>query len=377
MTNEIKVYRSIAEIDRAKWDAIVKPASIFDSHDYVKALEDSGLNKGNCYYVVVYNGGEMTAHACAYVMKNPLDLFARGPLKAAVDSIRKRRPDFFTIRSLEVGPPIALGSAISLKEGPDKAETLKSLVDGIEGLAKQLGIKLVILRDFYDDERPFFDSLMARGYRNAHNLPRAHIKLRWKNFDEYVGAMRCSYRQKVTSNMRKFAKSQATMKVVKGFAGMSAELKKLYDNVYDHVDEYKRERLSEAFFRNIDTYLSGKSAIITIEKDSRLVGFMLVAFAGSTVISKLVGIDYTVNQECATYFNLFYKTLEIAMDMGMTDADMGITTLEPKKDMGSEILTLNMYVKHSNPLLNKALPVAFDLITPPDTTGTRNVFKPA
>jgi len=54
---------------------------------------------------------------------------------------------------------------------------------------------------------------------------------------------------------------------------------------------------------------------------------------------------------------------------------MGITTLDPKKDMGSQIVNLNMYMKHSNPLLNRLLPVLFDMITPPDTTGPRNVFK--
>jgi predicted N-acyltransferase len=133
--------------------------------------------------------------------------------------------------------------------------------------------------------------------------------------------------------------------------------------------------VAETFFQNLDKYLGEKAVILAATKDDKLIGFMLTLFNDKELISALIGLDYDYNRDYCTYFNLFYKTIELAIEKGMDKIDMGITTLDPKKDMGSSIVALNMYMKHSNPLLNNIISVLFDMVTPPDTTGPRNVFK--
>jgi len=98
--------------------------------------------------------------------------------------------------------------------------------------------------------------------------------------------------------------------VVKNFSGDTYELKKLYDNVYDHAKEIKRERLSESFFQNLSKYLGEKAVIISAVKDQKLIGYMLLLKSGKTLISKFPGLDYNCNKEYYTYFNLFYKQTE-------------------------------------------------------------------
>jgi len=175
--------------------------------------------------------------------------------------------------------------------------------------------------------------------------------------------------------MDKCAKANISIRVVKNFSTHTPELKRLYDNVYDQAKEIKRERLAESFFQNINKYLGEKTVMLSAVKDDRLIGYMLLLFSGKTLITKFPGLNYDYNKEYCVYFNLFYKTIELAIETGMDNIDMGITTLDPKKDMGSDIVTLNMYMRHSNPFLNKILPTLFEMITPPDTTGPRNVFK--
>ncbi len=371
----IKIYRSITEVNENQWDAIVGKDRIFCTHKYVEALEKSGMNEGRCYYVVVYDGDKIIAHACVYSVSTELDVFARGAIKKIIHLVRHKWKNFFIMRSLECGPPIALGNALSFRDGVDCAEALRLLCQRIEELAKELGINFLLFRDFYDDEAELCGLLKERGYAKIHNLPKAEIKIKWKSFDDYLNSMRSNYRCKIVKGMDKCAKANISIRTLKNFSGNSRELKRLYDNVSRQAKEIKREQVSEIFFQTLDKYLGEKSVILSATKDDRLIGFMLVLFNNKELISALIGLDYDYNREYCIYFNLFYKTIELAIETGMDKIDMGITSLDPKKDMGSDIVVLNMYMKHSNPFLNKIISVLFDMITPPDTTGPRNVFK--
>lgn len=372
---DVKIYRSISEIDRTKWDAIVPKDRIICSHKYVELIEKAGVNEGRRYYVVVYDGAEIVAHTFAYLMNTELDLLAQGPLKKAINLVRRVRKDFFVLRYLECGSPAEVGNVMSVKGDADRAKAMRMLCNGIEGLAKELGVKFLVLRDFYNEEAEFHDTLKKFGYIKAHNLPKAEIRIKWKTFDEYLSSMRSSYRCKITKSMKKCSDANVKIRVLREFSSNARELKRLYDNTSGRAKEIKREPFTEAFFQNLDKYLGDRSILVLAEKDSRPIGFMLLLINHKELIPTVIGLDYDCHQECCTYFNLFYKTIELAIEMKMDRIDMGITTLDPKRDMGSDVVALNMYMKHYNPVFHKTIPVLFDMITPPDTTQPRNVFK--
>lgn len=371
----VKIHRSIAEVNEGQWDAIVAKDRIFCSYKYIEALEKSGMNKDACYYIVVYDGSEIIAHACAYFLSTELDVFARGAVKKIVNMVRHKWRNFFIMRSLECGPPVALGSALSFRDKANRAETLKLICQEIERLAKELRVRLILFRDFYNEEMNFHGLFDNLGYVKIHNLPKAEIKVRWKSFNEYLNSMRSNYRCKIVKSMEKCSKAGISIRPLQNVSGSAHELKLLYDNVSRQAKEIKREQLSEIFFRDLNQSLGEKAVILAAIKDDKIIGFMLTLFNDKELIPGLLGLDYDYNREYCIYFNLFYRTIELAIERGMDKIDMGITTLDPKKDMGSEVVILNMYMKHFNPLLNKIIPTLFDMITPPDTTGPRNVFK--
>jgi predicted N-acyltransferase len=326
--------------------------------------------------MAVYDAGQLTAHATAFLVDQQLDIFAQGPLSAAVGSLRKRWKNFLVMRSLECGSSICPGSTMQIKKGADVRRTLDLVCGEMEKLARATGAKMVLFRDFYDSEKDIRGALEKNGYGNIHNLPQAEIELRWKSFKDYLGAMRSSYRCNIVKNMEKCAKAGVSLQVTRDVSQCSiSDMKRLYDNVYDRAREVKRERLSESFFHSMSRNLAKDTAVVSAFKDGKMIGYMFLLLSGGTVITKFPGIDYDHNKESFTYFNIFYKTIEFAIERGMKKVDMGITTLNPKRDMGSNVLALNMYVKFFNPLLNRLVPLVFDMVTPPDTSAPRNVFK--
>lgn len=371
-----QIHRSITEIDKNKWDAIVGKGHVICSYDYVALLEKSGINEGKCYYPVVYDGDRIAAHTVAYLTATELDIFTRGPLKKIIGGIRRRWKGFLTLKYIECGPPEDMGNPVSVWDGMKKSEALRILSQEVEALAGQLGAKLVLFRDIYDEESEFHDGFATLGYKKIHNLPKARLTVKWKNFDDYLAAMRSGYRCKILKAIKKCSGANVCVRELKDVLPRYAEdMKRLHDNTSRRAKEIKREPIPEAFFQNLEKYMAGKAAIAFVQKGSKPIGFMILLHNDRELVSSTIGIDYDHNEECCTYFNLFYKTIEYGIGLGVNEIGMGITTLEPKKDMGSGAVNLNMYMKHSNPILNKIIPVLFDMVTPPDTTGPRNVFK--
>jgi hypothetical protein len=145
----VKVFRSITEIDGSRWDAAAGKGRTLCSYKYAELLEKSGVNKDRCYYIVVYEGDDIVAHTCAYFIREELDIFARGVLKKMIRQARLRWKDFFILKSIECGPPIAPGNILSFREGVDRAQAIRLMCRGMEGLAKELGVKFILFRDFY------------------------------------------------------------------------------------------------------------------------------------------------------------------------------------------------------------------------------------
>ncbi len=370
----IRTYNSIGHIAEDEWNSIVGKNRLICTYKYLEAIEKSGINDCRFYYPVVCEGGRIVAHASVYFISTELDMFARGAAKRAIDLVRRVKKDFFIFRSYECGTPVALGSTISFAAGSDREKAFGILRAEIERLAKDNGVATVVFRDFYDDELAQYDGLIGAGYTKIRNLPCARIDVKWKTFDEYLEALRSQYRWKVKDRMRKFHRNGIELSVITDFSDRAENLERLWMNVYEKASEYKRERLTSAFFRNIDKCLGERSSLIMAEKEGIPMGFTLLLFDDDTLIPLFSGLDYRYNDENCIYFNLLYKSIDIAINRGMKDIDLGITTLVPKKEMGGEVVTLNMYMKHFNPLLNRVVPRAFGMMTPADGTRAVRVF---
>lgn len=374
---EVKIYNSITEIDENEWNSIVGRDRIICTHKYLEAIEKSNINDCKYYYPVVYDEeGRIVAHTCVYSISTELDTFAQGPVKKIIKFIRRGWNNFLILRSLECGTPVAAGNTISFREGIDKEKTLGLIVKEIEGLAKKLKVSMIAFRDFFDDELSFFNEFIKYGYAKVNNLPLAKMEVRWQSFDEYLKSMRSNYRTKIIKRMKRCNSENISMHVVKDFSQYADEMENLWLNVNRNAKEYSREKLTSGFFKSIDQHLKENSSVILAKKDDTLVGFAsLLSNYNKTLVSMYFGLNYNYNKEYNLYFNLLYKIIELGIENKMKDIDLGITTLIPKKDVGADVITMNIYMKHLNPLLNRIVPRVFKMVTPQDNTGIRRVFK--
>jgi hypothetical protein len=366
---------SIADVDPARWNAIVAKNRLICRHEYLRAVEVSRINDCRYFYPVVYDGDNIVAHACVYFISTELDSFAGGSLKRAIGGVRRIWKDFLILRSIECGTPAALGATVSFREGTDKRAALTHIVRETEQLARKLRVGVVLFRDFYEDELTFFDQLRDAGYRRIHNLPCARMEIQWQSFDDYLGSMRSEYRYKILTRIKKFQKSGGAIEVLTDFSSRAEDLARLWRNIYDRATEYRREILLRDFFENVDRYLKSRSAVIVASIGGQPMGFLLLFLDDETMTTIFAGLDYSCSKGHAVYFNLFYKAIEVAIRRGVKDIDFGITTIAPKIELGAVAVPLYMYMKHLSPVWNRIVPRLFEMMTPKSSLYFRNIFK--
>ncbi len=371
---EVSTYRRLGALEPTEWDGVDQGMRLAARHKFLAAVEASRINDCRYYYPVVRQKGNPVAHASIYQISTEIDMFGGPGLRAMVRSVRRIRKKFMIMRTVECGCPVALGNTIVFRPGSDRSSVLELILRAVERIAAEEGVDAIVFRDFDDDEVPFYERVMRSwGYHKIHNLPSAHLRIRWETFDDYLRAMRSQYRYKIRARMQRFGESGARMFVMDDFSDRAVEMARLWRNVYDQAKEYQREVIGPDFFVNVGR-IRGTSALM-VEINGRLVAFSLLIDDGETLEQLYCGLDYEINRSAAVYFNMLYKIVKMAIDRGYRKVDFGITTLIPKLDVGAEAVPLYMFMKHRQRVWNWIAPRIFDMMTSIPTERSRRVFK--
>jgi len=370
-----EVHTSITQIDRDEWNSIVAPNRLICRHEYLEAIENSQINDCRYFYPVIRDeSGKLLAHTCLYFISTELDLFATGALKWGIQKIRNLWPSFLILRSVECGTPVALGNTISYADG-ECAELLAEIVRATENVAKEIGVKVLLFRDFYDGNLAFYDQFLDLGYKRIHNLPSVHMDVRWASFDEYLGSMRSEYRYRLRQRQVAFRKNGGDIHVWRSFGEHADLLARLWMNTFDKATEYKREVLTPAYFRELDRRLGDDCFLIVATLGQEPVGFCLMLHDGPLLSWVFSGLDYSKSRKSFAYFNMIYAVVDFGIQHAYREIDLGITTLIPKLDVGGEVTTQYMYMRHIGSPIGRLTPRLFDLMTPQPKVRKRNVFK--
>lgn len=372
---KVLVHPSVSSVDAAAWNALVGRNRMICRHEYVSAVEHSQINDCRYFYPAVYDDGVLVAHACVYFISTELDTFAQGCVKQAIQCVRRAWGRFLVMRTMECGSPVGLGSTVCIREGTDARSILRLMVREIERLANEQGVSAVFFRDFTDDDLALFDELQSSGYRRVRNLPSARLTLRWASFDDYLNDMRSEYRCKLLVQMKRFREAGGTVEYVKNPAGYARELARLWRNAYEHAHEYRREILQEDYFENVASLADGCTSVLLARVKGQLAGFLLLLEDDDILTTLFSGLDYAYSRASATYFNLFYETVRLALERGFREIDLGITCLAPKLDLGAMAVPLHMYMKYRNPVGQCLVPGLFERMGPQGGVSSRHVFK--
>ena len=371
-----RVVNTIEYIDKQEWDSIIQPDHIICTYDYIKAMESAGINDCDYRYIMIYDAEKLVAHTCIYSMSFDLDIFDKGASKKIIEFFRKLfTPDFLRFKVIECGTPTALGNTVTVLDDYDKSHILKLITEEMTAYAREKGINILIYRDFYNFDLNYSDSLKNYGFKRVKVLPNAEVINSWHTFEEYMNDMRSRYRYRLKKFLRSMEKSSIIVEIRDHFSDLAEELTTLWFQIYNHAKEYKREILTPQYFINMDQYLKERSKVILFKLNGRIIAFDFIIIDDETLRPLFIGLDYKHNEENKLYFNILCQSVKMGIDLGKKKIEMGITTMGPKKEIGSEVIPAYGYMKHLRPLTHILITNLFSLFSPPDYRDRKRVFN--
>jgi predicted N-acyltransferase len=260
---------------------------------------------------------------------------------------------------------------------------LEALDRRVQELAREENADYVVYKEFDGTDAGNIELLEEHWYLRG-TLPVLHkLAGRFRNFGEYLDAIKARYRNQIKRSQKKFA--AAGLRAVHITDGQeirrrfTPEVHQLYAAVHAK-SKTKLEFLPLEFFRELPDALPEHVAVMFVEDmtaGGRVVGFTLAMRANGTHYNVYSGVDYGMNERAHIYFNLFYHDLDYAFSIGTTEVHLGETSDGFKSRLGTERVPMYCYVKARNPVVQAIVKRLARQLFPEQHVERQNVFKEA
>ena len=349
-----RVAGRIEDFSRSDWVKVFP--NVLESYDFLKTLDESNLSQFSLYYIMVYEGKTPVGATVCFLMDYSLDTSISGPLRRLSNSIKKFKPNIFSIKTFICGMPIGQGR-IGAPVESDKV--VKAILRRMEQIARKVKAPIIAFKDFGKEYTRMLDPVQKSGFVKLESLPSTEMNIWFNNFEEYLNTLSSASRYDLR---RKFRKVDGVVKIDMEIVdaldeSILPEVYRLYLNMLDKHD-MGFEILPAEFFRNISRNMPGRTKFFLWRVDGKLAAFLLCLVSDELLIDYYVGLDYSVAHKYHLYFIKFRDVVNWCIKNKIKRYEMGITGYEPKRRLGFDFIPLYIYAK----LRSAALRPIFKLV---------------
>jgi len=279
-----------------KWDELA--IDYFQTKEFLIHTEKYNPCKQR-YYTLAHNGILKTG-AIVYTLK--LDLFTYLPVSSPV-------------RMKIAGVPCSVSSSGFVGSG----EFFPKLIEHIKNEEK--GMLLILNLD----SNPLIENMVC-----GRTLPTVAITNRFQSWESYVNSLKANYRRRVLQLSRSFSEITEKKATCDQFDG---QMYKQYLDVLKR-SKGKLETLSLEFFQNLPSNFN----LTAYYYQKNLIGWYISATFKEKYYFFLGGIDYKMNKQFNTYFNILFGVLKEGIEKKASIIDLGQTAEIPKLRMGGNLI---------------------------------------
>jgi len=198
-------------------------------------------------------------------------------------------------------------------------------------------------------------------------LPTIILTNHFRSWEDYMGTIKANYRRRVRQLSSPFSEIQMKQSACSCF---DDRMHKLYLEVLKRSSG-KLETLTLDFFRNLPPNFS-LTAFYNAEK---LIGWYISTTFNEKFYFFLGGMDYKVNRQFNTYFNILLNVVREGIEKGASIIDLGQTAEIPKLRLGGKLVEKMMAGYHSNQIMRSLMKAGKSLLEYSTTVPETHVFK--
>lgn len=284
--------------------------------------------------------------------------------KAATRLVRGWWPSFMQLRTLMVGCAAGEGHldrAHDLSHGRD----IELLATALRQHAVQAKARLIVMKEFPAEYRSSLDCLLDRGFTRVPSYPMVGLNIDYCDFDDY---MRRGIDRHTRSDLRRKFRDAASadpiaMSVVSDITPVIDDIYPLYLQVYDRAP-LKFEKLTKEYFCEIGRRMPDKVRYFIWRQSGKPIAFSLSLVQGDAIYNEYLGLDYSVALELHLYFYAFRDVMSWAIANGYRRLFSTSLVYDPKLHLRFSLVPLDLYVRHTSPILNFVLKRLLPLLEP-------------
>ena len=366
------VWSFVAEVDFAAWEQVRDASDVFMDLRLLQAIETSMSETCRFRYVLYRDtSGEPVAIAVLCVFGIDVGVLVNDSwFRWFLASLRRISPKLVQYRILFCGLPLsACQSSLRFASGADH-ETIANLFDQtMRRVARQDHARVIILKEFADDELPQLKTLETLGYRKAESLPTHLVHLKCDSFDGYVASVGSKRRTNIRHSLKKFAASGIRIVTTSDIAMIerlfSPETYKLYESVLSR-SATKLEHLPREFFLEVARQIPDCCEFSFAVEGERVLAFSMSLWAGHEYRGIYLGYDEVINPAVDLYFNTVFQIIANAAIRGATVVELGQNSHYFKRTkLGAVQSRRSIYVRGVRSYTNWAIGLLFSQLFPP------------
>ena len=348
---------------------------------YYEVVEET-IRQGFDYYYLLMEDEAGTVRAVQPFFLLDQDLLAgTGKVpQAAIAKLRKAWPKLMKARTLMIGCAAGEGH---LDDGTpaERAWAAAQLHAAAKPLARAAKAGLVVLKEFHAEHRESLsvfanDGFGAGGFTRVPSLPMTRLNIDYPDFEAYLAKALSKVTRK--GLRRKFRDAEAaadpiTLEVLTDVSAVADEVHALYLQVYGRSSLHF-EKLTPTFLRELGTRTPDKARFFVWRQNGKAVAFSLCLVNGDTLYDEYLGLDYAVALDLHLYFYTFRDIVSWAMREGYKWYASSALNYDPKLHFKCELVPLDLYVAHTNGVVNAVLKRVLPLLEPTRNDPTLRKF---
>jgi predicted N-acyltransferase len=332
-------------------------------HRYYEIVEDTISGFDYRYIVITDAGGAVVAIQPCFVLDQDLLQGAGRSVAAVAARVRRYWPRFMRMRTLMVG--CVAGEAHIDAEAASAPAAMAQLAAAITALARDINVPLVVLKEFPACCRQALTCFVTAGFTRIPSLPMTALDIAYPSFEDYVSRVLSSKTRKDLRRKLRIAEKSAPieMTVVEDVATVIDDVYPLYLGVYARA-KLRFEKLSKEYYTRLGRDMPDVARFFVWRQNGRIVAFTLCMIEGDAVYGEYLGFDYAVALDLHLYHYVFRDVVKWAIANGFKSFKSGGLNYDPKLHLKHRLKPLDLYVKHTSPLLNALLKRLLPLLEP-------------
>ncbi len=326
------------------------------------------------YFVIENDRGEIEAIQPFFLLNQDLVEGAGPRIQKTLAAIRRIWPGFLKARTLMVGCTAGEGhlDQVDDEQGARVARTLR---DGLLIYAKGARAAMVVLKEFPAKYRRQLAAFSAAGYTRVPSMPMTRLNIGYKNFEDYLNtALSKNTRKNLRRKFRDAEEAEPIeLTILDDVSPIVDELLPLYQQVYDR-SKLHFEKLTKEFLIRLGGEMPEKAKFFVWRQGGRAIAFSVLLLHDDCIYDEYIGMDYAVALDLHLYFYTFRDIVSWGISNGYRWYISTALNYDPKLHLKSELLPLDLYVRHTMSIANLVLKRVLPLLEPTRSEKTLREF---